>query len=295
MRDKVKGMIPVILLTLMALSLLMVGCGKSEAVKSVEALINEIDEEVTLDSAEKILQAQAAYDRLSESEKKSVGKAGKLNEAKEKLNTITAEKKKEVYEKIKTIAVQATGEMTYLLIAWDYTNNAPNYKGGGSAKALEIINSYLPNYEKEMSILNITVTDDDILDALKAIVGDEDVLYKNNDRSKGMAKDVIGTTIATSAGLSVSVARHIYETKDPFGIGFEYEKMMGEVSPLITSLDFLGSDTEYEMLKNAYGTLETVIDDVEKVPQGDEKDYETHLEACRNAVAACAEVFGKTE
>ena len=153
----------------------------------------------------------------------------------------------------------------------------------------------MPNYEKEMSILNITVTDDDILDALISIVGDEDVLYSNNDRSKGMAKDVVGTTIATSAELSVSVARHIYEAKDPFETGFEYERMMGDVSPLITSLNFLKNDTEYEMLKNAYGTLETVIDDIGKVPQGDKKEYETHLEACREAVVTCTDVFGKTE
>ena len=46
---------------------------------------------------------------FSESEKKSVGKADKLNGAKEKLNSITAEKKKEIYGKIKKISIQATG------------------------------------------------------------------------------------------------------------------------------------------------------------------------------------------
>ena len=64
MRNKSGGMILAILLTLVVLSSLMAGCGKSEAVKSVEALIGEIDEEVTLDSAEKIMQAQSAYDQL---------------------------------------------------------------------------------------------------------------------------------------------------------------------------------------------------------------------------------------
>ena len=295
MKGNVKSVIPLLLTTIMVLSTLMIGCGKSEAVKSVETLISEIDEDMTIESAETIMKAQSAYDQLSESEQKKVGTANKLMNAKEKLDTIAAEKKKDEYEKIKSASIQVTGEMTYLLIAWDYTNNAPNYKEVSRTKALETINSYLPNYEKELSIFNIKVTDDDILNALIAMVGDADVLYKNNDRSKGLAKDVVGTTIATNAELSVGIARHIYESKDPFEMGFDYEKMKGEALSLINSLSFLEGDTEYKMLKDAYGALETVIDNIEKVPQGDEKGYETHLQACRDAVTSCAEVFGKTE
>ena len=148
---------------------------------------DEKSEDMTIEGAKTVMQAQSAYDQLSESEQKKVGTANKLMNAREKLDTIAAEKKKEVYEKIKSASIQATGEMTYLLIAWDYTNNAPDYKEVSRTKALETINSYLPNYEKELSIFNIKVTDDDILDGLIAMVGDAGVLYKNNDRSKGLA------------------------------------------------------------------------------------------------------------
>ena len=295
MRGNIKSEILLLLTTIIVLTTLMSGCGKSEAVKSVEALIREIDDDVTIDSAKTIKQAESAYDKLSESEQKKVSTSNKLMNAKETLDTIAAEKKKEVYEKIKSISIQGTSEMTYLLIAWDFTNNAPDYKGVSKTKALETVNSYLPNYEKELSIFDITVTDDDILDALIAMVGDADVLYKNNDHSKGLAKDVVGTTIATNADLSVGVARHIYESKDPYEMGFDYEKTQGEVSSLLNSLDFLEGETEYEMLKDAYKALEAVIDDIEKVPQGDEKGYETRLQTCRDAVTSCAEVFGKTE
>ena len=58
------------------------GCGKSEAVKNVEQLINEIGE-VTVDSEESINKAEEAYNALTDKEKEQVENADQISTKKE--------------------------------------------------------------------------------------------------------------------------------------------------------------------------------------------------------------------
>ena len=71
-------------LFLTACAVFLTSCGKSDAVKQVEALIKQIDSNISLDSEEAISAAQEAYDNLSDEEKEKVGNAKKLETAAEK-------------------------------------------------------------------------------------------------------------------------------------------------------------------------------------------------------------------
>ena len=82
-----KYVIAVLVLTLSAL--LLASCGKSDAVKQVEALIKQIDSQVGLDDEESILAAQKAYDGLSDEEKEKVGNYKKLESAAAKFDELT--------------------------------------------------------------------------------------------------------------------------------------------------------------------------------------------------------------
>ena len=57
---------------LIALSLLLVACGKSEAVKNTESLISELDSISSTDDESKVIEAEEAYDRLTDKEKELV-------------------------------------------------------------------------------------------------------------------------------------------------------------------------------------------------------------------------------
>ena len=71
--------IATLILTLSAV--LLTACGKSDAVKQVEALIKQIDSNVSLDSEEAISAAREAYDKLPEEEQAKVGNYKKLETA----------------------------------------------------------------------------------------------------------------------------------------------------------------------------------------------------------------------
>lgn len=68
-----------LILTLSAV--LLTSCGKSDAVKQVEALIKNLDSHVSLDSEEAILSAKEAFENLSEEEQGKVGNHKKLEKA----------------------------------------------------------------------------------------------------------------------------------------------------------------------------------------------------------------------
>lgn len=69
--------------------LLFAGCGKSEAVKAAEDLIDEIGD-VSLDSADAIQSAKEAVAKLSDEEREKVGNSKKLTKAEEVYNNIKA-------------------------------------------------------------------------------------------------------------------------------------------------------------------------------------------------------------
>lgn len=213
-------------------------------------------------------------------------------------NAEAAAKKKEAYEKLQIISMQSTSELTYMMLAWDFTNKSPDFREYGTERAIEaneLIQSYYGNFKNDMSALGVTVKDEDVLDALKEMMGDRDNLYEDEDRSKGIAKDLIGAFLATDEKASVSVAKYLFEKEDPLGYGFDYKGMMEEVSVLLSELGEIKEDEEYRKLKDMYETLETVIDDIDKVPDGSESKYMEDLETCREKSLSLAEVFGKKE
>ena len=93
-------------LTLTLSALLLTSCGKSDAVKQVEALIKNIDSHVSLDSEEAIKAAQEAFDNLSEEEQGKVGNHKKVTVNK---SVITNAKKLKAGKslKLKSKAVKA--------------------------------------------------------------------------------------------------------------------------------------------------------------------------------------------
>ena len=75
-----KKTISLLLILVMCLSLC--ACGKSEAVKNVEALIDALGE-VTVDSEAAIVAAEEAYNALAAEEQSKVANAAKLTDARE--------------------------------------------------------------------------------------------------------------------------------------------------------------------------------------------------------------------
>ena len=76
-------------LALSLTAILLTSCGKSDAVKQVEALIKDIDSHITLDSEEAVKAAQEAFDGLSDEEKEKVGNRKKLESAVEKFDELS--------------------------------------------------------------------------------------------------------------------------------------------------------------------------------------------------------------
>lgn len=74
----------IIRVLLVCICIMLWGCGKSEAVKNVESLIEEIGE-VTVDSGNSIEEAENAYNALTDEEKKQVENAELLTTKKEEL------------------------------------------------------------------------------------------------------------------------------------------------------------------------------------------------------------------
>ena len=91
-----------ILLTILMVSMcfMLLGCGKSEAVKKVEALIDGIGE-VTVDSEESIKEAEEAYNALTDKEKEQVENANQLPAKREELDSCIAKAKEEEEQRIK--------------------------------------------------------------------------------------------------------------------------------------------------------------------------------------------------
>lgn len=91
-----------ILLTILMVSMcfMLLGCGKSEAVKKVEELIDGIGE-VTVDSEESIKEAEEAYNALTDKEKEKVENADQLTLKKEALEECIARAKEEEEKKAK--------------------------------------------------------------------------------------------------------------------------------------------------------------------------------------------------
>ena len=76
-----------LLITILAISLMMNACGKSAAVKQTEELINAIGD-VSINSEETIIEAEEAYNALSDSEKEKVENSDILINARDSIDSL---------------------------------------------------------------------------------------------------------------------------------------------------------------------------------------------------------------
>ena len=119
---------------LIALSLLLVACGKSEAVKNTESLISELDSISSTDDESKVIEAEEAYDRLTDKEKELVENKDDLITARETIDELKAEEE---------AAVNAIFEEYGLSsLLQEASVGARN----GAKKAIEITDAYI-NYD----------------------------------------------------------------------------------------------------------------------------------------------------
>ena len=95
---RIKRTITILLLSLILMCGLLCSCGKSDAVKNVELLIDEIGE-VTVDSEEDIHKAEEAYNALSEEEKKQVENADNLKSKRKELHECLVKAEEEEQQK----------------------------------------------------------------------------------------------------------------------------------------------------------------------------------------------------
>lgn len=129
-------------LTLIIMMLILVlalsACGKSDAVKNVEAEINAL-QTITIDSRSDIEKAQADYDALSDKEKKQVENVATLDSAKEELLVI--EQVADTEEKIATAATTPSedtvtaAKAAYDGLSEDAKGRVKNYADLESAEA----------------------------------------------------------------------------------------------------------------------------------------------------------------
>lgn len=114
-----KKMFTLLLVAIMSVSL--VGCSKSQAVKDAEDAITAIGE-VTVDSKEAIENAERYYNILTDAEKAEVENRMTLMDAKEDFEKVKGEvvykNAKEAYEKLKAVASMCVSGMDDIYNAW---------------------------------------------------------------------------------------------------------------------------------------------------------------------------------
>jgi len=158
----------------------------------------------------------------------------------------------------------------------------------------EKANAYWDSYKNTMSVFNITVTDQDLVDAFSTMTNDPKVIYTDGDPSKGINKDTLGMILANEENYSIGVAKSIYEAKDPYNIGFDYEENLGsKATEIIKALSFLEEDEGYDLLKNLHNKDERLFVDLASIVLGLEGDYDQNLTDCREATLVCEKLFGE--
>lgn len=109
------------LIGILLISLMLVGCGKSEAVKNAEEAIAAIGE-ITIESGEAIKNAEKFYNILTDSEKSEVENRMALVEAQEAFETMKSElvyeNAKEAYEYLNDVALICENGMDDIYGAW---------------------------------------------------------------------------------------------------------------------------------------------------------------------------------
>lgn len=91
-------------IALVCICIMLRGCGKSEAVKNVESLIDGIGE-VTVDSRNSIEEAEKAYNALSDEEKNKVANADLLTTKKEELTVCIEQAEEEEWIQNRSLCI----------------------------------------------------------------------------------------------------------------------------------------------------------------------------------------------
>ena len=94
------------------------GCGKSDAAKTTESLIEQIGE-VTKDSQSAIDNAERSYEGLSEKEQKSIQNYNELTQAQETLNQILASEVEAIIGEIGPVTENSTEAIQNAQAAYD--------------------------------------------------------------------------------------------------------------------------------------------------------------------------------
>jgi hypothetical protein len=196
-----KRFIALLLTAFICLSLC--ACGKSQAVKDVEAAINAIGE-VTMDSGDAIEKAELLYNFLTDSEKSDVENKVSLIEARVTYEKLYSDK---IYDiAIDTYELLNTAYAMYLFNAIGL-NRAQNF--GKSANAWTNDSDFCKRYAEESSgVLNLPkLTEQEVKDAL-------DYLYADNGLSGNIQADMyFCMTLFNRAAVFIRGYRPLDETE----------------------------------------------------------------------------------
>lgn len=189
-----------------SLCLTMASCGKSEAVKAVEAAIEGIGT-VSLESAAKITEAETMFDALEEKEQKKVGNVTVLQEARTAYETLRAEK------------ALSTAQETYDQLVM----------------ATALCLSMLDNVDKALSIFNSTdLSYSNCLNRLSAATG-----LSESDLCSGGLSNI---DIFFFPGCTVRAVQHAYENNGSYE---QMDTFMAAGADTLDELENTLSDTTY--------------------------------------------------
>ena len=199
-----------------------------KAVKEVEEKINAIGSKITLNSKKSIQEARAAYEKLSEAQKKLVSNLETLTKAEEELKKLEGQQEadqkaaKEVEEKIKAIGTEITLE---------------------SKKAIEGARAA---YEK-------------LSEAQKKLVSNLEVLTKAEEELKKLEEASKGTVTLTVERFTIGQGYFVEPIKVPFEAGDNGATLLKKA---IGAENFVGADSYLEAIKGADLGLDKV-----KIPE----------------------------
>ena len=196
------------------------------------------------------------------------------------------DQKKEIYEQLNDIAASGTTEMTYYLIAWEFSENTPDIKTLDPQSAVNVIGSRWNTFVKSLSVFGIEVTYDDVIEALTT-------LYEGVEVERLADKDLLGMLLASEKQYSVDVAKYIYEKYNPLGLSTDYKGDLEKVSSDLSNLSNLKNDEEYALLVDLYEKEVNMYSDIKSAPSGTFEENCKHLDEYREASLRCKEVFSE--
>ena len=198
-----------------------------------------------------------------------------------------SKQKKEVYEQLKNIMMSGTTEMTYYILAWDLVEKTPDLDTLDPQSVVNLYASSWNKFLKTLSVLDIEVTYDDVIEAL--------TYYEGEDAKKLKDTDILGVMLVTEKQYAVEVAKYIYEKYNPLKISTDYKRDLEKVSSDLSDLSYLKDDEEYALLMDLYEKGTSMSDDISSAPSGTYEEHCKRLEEYRNLSLKCNEIFSEED